>query len=228
MFLNLEEFESVEEASLEKSQLKFMDEFIKQIPELIIEQRSVQSERDKHNESLDLAERSNSGNIDDFEKVNDFFGQITGDKVLCSMADIFRALFTDVEYISRVGEDTFAVFVPRKLDSRYLKDKTEQMRRALNININDMRITCSIGVAQSPSCGTDPETLYKNCETALHTAKKSGKNRCVFFKKGMTSAEYKNINERTEPLLDEVSDAMFICEAKTNKIIFINISTFNI
>ena len=160
--------------------------------------------------------------IDDFEKVNDFFGQITGDKVLCSMADIFRALFTDVEYISRVGEDTFAVFVPRKLDSRYLKDKTEQMRRALNININDMRITCSIGVAQSPSCGTDPETLYKNCETALHTAKKSGKNRCVFFKKGMTSAEYKNINERTEPLLDEVSDAMFICEAKTNKIIFIN------
>lgn len=61
-------FESVEEASLEKSQLKFMDEFIKQIPELIIEQRSVQNERDKHNESLDLAERSNSGNIDDFEK----------------------------------------------------------------------------------------------------------------------------------------------------------------
>ena len=81
-------FESVEEASLEKSQLKFMDEFIKQIPELIIEQRSVQSERDKHNESLDLAERSNSGNIDDFEKDS---GELSKD-ILANINKTFKGM----------------------------------------------------------------------------------------------------------------------------------------
>lgn len=60
-------FNSNEEASLEKSQLKFMDEFMKQIPELIIEQRGVQGERDKYNESLDIAERSGSNEIGEFD-----------------------------------------------------------------------------------------------------------------------------------------------------------------
>ena len=60
-------FDSNEEASLEKSQLKFMDEFMKQIPEIIIEQRVVQSERDKHNENLDLAERSGNHEINKLE-----------------------------------------------------------------------------------------------------------------------------------------------------------------
>ena len=160
--------------------------------------------------------------IDDFEKINDQFGYIIGDKVICSVADILSSLFTDAEYISRIGENSYAVFAPRKLDRRWLKDKIEQMRRALSVKINDMQITCSVSVAQSPSCATDPETLYKNAETALHAAKKSGKNRCVFFKKGMTNDTRKNINEHTAPLLDNVSDAMFVCEAKTNKIIYIN------
>lgn len=38
----------------------------------------------------------------------------------------------------------------------------------------------------------------------------------------MTNDTRKNINEHTAPLLDNVSDAMFVCEAKTNKIIYIN------
>lgn len=59
-------FNSNDEASLEKNQLVFMDEFMKQIPELIIEQRGVQIERDKYNDKLDLVERSNE-NSRDFE-----------------------------------------------------------------------------------------------------------------------------------------------------------------
>ncbi|MDO3380890.1 toll/interleukin-1 receptor domain-containing protein [Gilvimarinus algae] len=45
-------------ATLEKEQLSFMDDFMKQIPELILEQREVQKERDAYNEKLDTNERS--------------------------------------------------------------------------------------------------------------------------------------------------------------------------
>ena len=45
-------------ATLDKDQLSFMDEFMKKIPELILEQREVQKERNKLNENLDAHERS--------------------------------------------------------------------------------------------------------------------------------------------------------------------------
>lgn len=51
-------FEEHDVASLEKSQLAFMEDFMKTIPELVIEQREIQKERDAHNEKLDLIERN--------------------------------------------------------------------------------------------------------------------------------------------------------------------------
>lgn len=58
-----------EAASLEKSQLAFMDDFMKKIPELVIEQREIQNERDSHNEKLDVIER-NYPSEDELESVD--------------------------------------------------------------------------------------------------------------------------------------------------------------
>lgn len=46
------------QATLTKDQLSFMDDFMKLIPELVLEQREVQKERDNQNRSLDQIERS--------------------------------------------------------------------------------------------------------------------------------------------------------------------------
>ncbi|NHH85339.1 TIR domain-containing protein [Cobetia sp. MB87] len=43
-------------ATLDRRQLAFMDDFMRQIPELIIEQREIQRERDEYNEKLDKHE----------------------------------------------------------------------------------------------------------------------------------------------------------------------------
>ncbi len=59
-------FDDQKEATLDKEQLSFMSEFMKAIPELIIEQREIQNERDKQNERLDLMER-NSDDKDEVE-----------------------------------------------------------------------------------------------------------------------------------------------------------------
>lgn len=53
-------------ATLDKEQLSFMDDFMKQIPELILEQREVQKERDAYNEKLDANERSHN-DVDESE-----------------------------------------------------------------------------------------------------------------------------------------------------------------
>lgn len=58
-------FEEHSPASLEKEQLSFMDDFMRQIPDLILEQREVQKERDNHNENLDNQERLSNSSEDD-------------------------------------------------------------------------------------------------------------------------------------------------------------------
>jgi hypothetical protein len=51
-------------ASLSREQLTFMDEFLSQIPELVMEQRVISEERVKHNKNLDDIER-NGDAVDD-------------------------------------------------------------------------------------------------------------------------------------------------------------------
>ncbi|MEM5504720.1 toll/interleukin-1 receptor domain-containing protein [Shewanella frigidimarina] len=50
------------EATLDNNQLSFMTDFMKAIPELILEQREIQSERDQHNDRLDTLERNTDDN----------------------------------------------------------------------------------------------------------------------------------------------------------------------
>lgn len=50
-------FDEHHAATLEKTQLAFMEDFMRRIPNLVMEQREIQKERDSHNERLDEMER---------------------------------------------------------------------------------------------------------------------------------------------------------------------------
>jgi len=69
-------FSDNEEATLKREQLAFMDDFISKIPELIIEQREVQKERDLHNERMDIIERDQSNEETDEDISNDILASI--------------------------------------------------------------------------------------------------------------------------------------------------------
>ncbi|MGJ8694196.1 MAG: toll/interleukin-1 receptor domain-containing protein [Thalassotalea sp.] len=66
-------FREQEQASLTKKQLSFMQDFIKLIPKLIMEQREIQKERHDHNTRLDEIERNND---DEFGEANDLLAKI--------------------------------------------------------------------------------------------------------------------------------------------------------
>jgi hypothetical protein len=61
-------FKDQNRASLNKEQLSFMDDFIKLIPELVLEKREIQKERDNHNKKLDEIERKQ--NADNMESAD--------------------------------------------------------------------------------------------------------------------------------------------------------------
>lgn len=66
-------FADQQPASLTRDQLKFMDEFIAQIPELVMEQREIVDERNKHNKNLDDIDKEG---VDENAETNDYLANI--------------------------------------------------------------------------------------------------------------------------------------------------------
>lgn len=122
--------------------------------------------------------------IDNFKRVNDCFGHVMGDAVLCEFSHTIRAQFQDSDVVGRIGGDEFAVFL-----SVAGREDAEKQAQALAAALDrDMqqgscycRVTASIGVSLSPEDGCDFETLYRNADTALYQTKERGKNGYTFY-----------------------------------------------
>ena len=49
--------------------------------------------------------------VDNFKKVNDIYGHLSGDAMLVDIADMLRRLFQKNAVLARVGGDEFAVLL---------------------------------------------------------------------------------------------------------------------
>jgi diguanylate cyclase (GGDEF)-like protein len=46
-----------------------------------------------------------------------------------------------------------------------------------------VQVAASLGVAIYPGDGTDPQTLLLHADQAMYEAKRSGRNRCAFYRR---------------------------------------------
>lgn len=134
--------------------------------------------------------------IDDFKSVNDSYGHAAGDKLLKETGEILKTVFSQDDYIGRIGGDEFCVLVNTKLDSteelqEYAKNKCVELEVRLHscklAAEQDINITSSIGIALFPEDGSNFSELYKACDKALYFSKSKGKNRYSFYKPEMES-----------------------------------------
>lgn len=120
--------------------------------------------------------------IDHFKTINDTCGHLTGDAVLCEIADRLTQSARSHEYIGRYGGEEFLAIVSPYDQEGALK-AAERFRHAIackEINANQtlIPVTISLGVA----IGTDQETLdehllLQRADEALYLAKHNGRNR---------------------------------------------------
>jgi len=57
----------------------------------------------------------------------------------------------------------------------------DKIQISFSNGMQDVMVSCSVGIAYAPECGTNFQTLYQNADTAQYEAKKSGKNRYVIY-----------------------------------------------
>lgn len=125
--------------------------------------------------------------IDHFKRINDSWGHLAGDSVLCHLAKVLRKAIRGDDFVARYGGEEFAVILPRT-DLQSAVTVGQNLRDALRREPPEIApnhplcITISIGAA----CYDFGEPLadwIAHADAALYQAKKEGRDRveCARF-----------------------------------------------
>lgn len=122
--------------------------------------------------------------IDDFKKINDTYGHLSGDKKLVKFSDLLKETFSIKEtIISRFGGDEFAVFVPDLVNLSLIQEYISCFEKNMNYLNKDFQdnsyLSASIGVCISSE--NSYNDLYAKADEMLYRSKKTGKGQYSIY-----------------------------------------------
>ncbi|MGX5034109.1 cyclic di-GMP phosphodiesterase [Enterobacter hormaechei] len=122
--------------------------------------------------------------LDNFKKVNDAYGHMFGDQLLQAVVLAILSCLDEGQTLARLGGDEFIVLATdtsqgalEAMASRILT----RLRQPFRIGLIEVYTGCSLGIALAPQHGNDRESVIRNADTAMYTAKENGRGKfCVF------------------------------------------------
>ncbi|MCB1052883.1 MAG: EAL domain-containing protein, partial [Acidobacteria bacterium] len=130
--------------------------------------------------------------LDRFKQINDSLGHNTGDALLCSVAERLTHCVRKEDTVARLGGDEFTVVLERldrAQDSAHVAEKIlEQLTQPFQLGPYELVVTPSIGISFYPQDGADPQSLLRNADTAMYSAKNKGRNNFQFYSQEMNAS----------------------------------------
>jgi diguanylate cyclase (GGDEF)-like protein/PAS domain S-box-containing protein len=118
--------------------------------------------------------------LDRFKDINDTLGHSVGDQFLRVTGKRLNGLLRKSDTLARMGGDEFLFLVT---EIARTENATEVARKILEsfqepffVEDHELRTTASIGVTIFPDDGADADTLLKNADIAMYSAKQRGRN----------------------------------------------------
>jgi len=112
--------------------------------------------------------------LDNFKYINDLYGHFEGDKTLLNFVQILKETLRESDTIARYGGDEFIILLPNTSLER-AENVADRIIR--NLSQQNLKISCSIGIVEIPTHGTESEVLIEKADKAMYKAKQAGKGR---------------------------------------------------
>jgi diguanylate cyclase (GGDEF)-like protein len=139
--------------------------------------------------------------LDHFKAVTDIFGHETGNELLKIVGDRLVSCVRGSDTVGRLSRDEFIIILPelhgaptegnKQPDSAAARADphlSEMLGRILSVVSEtivlaerELHVTCSIGLSLYPLDGDSIETLIKNADAAMGSAKQAGRNNFKFY-----------------------------------------------
>lgn len=123
--------------------------------------------------------------LDNFKQVNDNFGHLEGDKVLCEVASVVKEQIKGYGVVGRIGGDELMIILEDIEDKVTLRNILRNIRTKIEIlyktKPRDYGVTCSMGAVKYPDFASTYEELFKLADKMLYLAKQKGKNRYIMY-----------------------------------------------
>jgi diguanylate cyclase (GGDEF)-like protein len=146
--------------------------------------------------------------LDDFKAVNDTYGHEIGDRLLATVARRIESCLREDDLAARLGGDEFAVLLRGVPDVAAARAVAQRIADALACpaSVDGISVDCqaSIGLAYAAERG-ESDSLLREADTALYTAKAHGKGRWRQYRDDMPTPTRQLIDARRR--LEEAIDS---------------------
>jgi len=164
-------------------------------------------------------------NVDDFKEINDFYGQVVGDKILIELAKKLKNMLSQEKNITLIhlGGDEFALYFTQESLLKNFLEITKSLIADVEKIIffheeNELTIRVTLGSAFRM------QKALEKADIALKFAKKEGKSFLLYDEKLNVEQQYKNNMEYTKKLNWAIENNKIcafyqpIFDNKTNKV----------
>ena len=116
--------------------------------------------------------------LDGFKLVNDQFGHMAGNKVLCAVSKVLQANCREYDYVSRMGGDEFVMVLPGLPESA-VETKIRRLSMSIMEEAQEVcpgcQVSISVGQARYPGDGQDTEELLAQADRQMYRSKQRRK-----------------------------------------------------
>jgi diguanylate cyclase (GGDEF)-like protein/PAS domain S-box-containing protein len=129
--------------------------------------------------------------LDRFKDINDSLGHSVGDLLLQQVAERLERWVPEQDTGARLGGDEFLIMLTHVKDVSDAAVAAERLMDAMTAEFvvqgHSIHASCSVGISVFPEHGADAETLIKNADAAMYSAKESGRENFRFFTENMNA-----------------------------------------